>query len=259
MLRHFLNPPNWFTAGNLFCGFYAIVTLLEGGGDPQTVNRAGLLVLFGAVFDMLDGRVARMTKSAGRFGMELDSLADIVSFGIAPALAAWVWGVSRLGIPGLAACFFFTVCGAFRLARFNTKAEVKATPRSEGITITMAGIFLSLVIMAHAESGKETLEHPLNAVVLMVALSLLMVSRVPYRTFKTLRASPSVIAVFALMAGVAVAIGVRYNISTVFMSFTAAYVASGPIEGLFALGFRRRRRASLQPVEPPQDPPEKDS
>jgi CDP-diacylglycerol--serine O-phosphatidyltransferase len=255
MLRHFLNPPNWFTAGNLFCGFYAIMTLMDGPGDAHSVYRAGLLVLFGAVFDMLDGRVARMTRSAGRFGTELDSLADIVSFGLTPALAAWVWGVHRLGTLGMAACFFFLVCGAFRLARYNVKAETKASARSEGITITMAGIFLALVIMSHAASGRETLERPMNAVILMTALALLMVSRVPYRTFKTVRASPLSISLLMLCAGIAVVIGVRYNISTVFMAFTALYVASGPVEGLMLLGRGRRGKIPL-PLPEAERPPE---
>jgi CDP-diacylglycerol---serine O-phosphatidyltransferase len=242
MLKLFLTPPNWFTAANLFCGFYAVVILLDGGSDPHVTYRAGLLVLFGAVFDMLDGRVARMTKTAGKFGIQLDSLADIVSFGVAPALLAYVWGVDRLGVVGLASVFFFLVCGAFRLARFNVKAETKAANHSEGITITVAGIFLSLVIMAHAATGRDAPERPLSAALLMVVLSFLMVSRVPYRTFKTVRASPRFILGLALIAGLGVALGVRYDISTVAMIAGAIYVASGPVEGLVGIGLRRGHR-----------------
>ncbi len=240
MFRQFLNPPNWFTAANMFCGMYALVVLLSGSPDYHTPYRAGLFILFAMVFDMLDGRVARMTRSGSEFGTQLDSLADIISFGLAPTTLVWFWGLRPLGWVGLAVSFFFLVCGAFRLARFNLKAGKHASPESEGITITVAGTTLAVIVMANTAAGNTELARPFNAALLVLALSFLMVSKVPYRTFKTHRLSPLTIAGLSLLLGISIAVGVRHDISTVFVGLATLYILSGPLEGLVRLGLRHR-------------------
>ena len=240
MLRHFLNPPNWFTTANLFCGFYAILLVAAPPDGQPAFYRAGLMLVFAGVFDMLDGRVARMTRSSSQFGTQLDSLSDLVSFGVAPAILAWAWGLEQLGVVGLAAAFTFVTCGAFRLARFNLETEEDVLAESNGLTITLAGITLAAIIMVHAHTGRTHLAHPLNAFGMMLALSYLMVSRVPYRTFKDFKLRPMTMALLALTLGITVTIGSRYDISVALVAVSVPYVLSGPVESMF----RRRRRAT---------------
>jgi len=135
--------PSAFTAGNIAAGFYAITESIRGaGGDVSAFNRAALAIGFAIVFDGVDGRVARMTRTTSDFGKELDSLADVVTFGVAPAVLAWIWGFRMLDpgylpsvraevVPlGIVACFAFLICGACRLARFNI--SVNPQPRNPG-------------------------------------------------------------------------------------------------------------------------------
>ncbi|HCH64601.1 MAG TPA: CDP-diacylglycerol--serine O-phosphatidyltransferase, partial [Deltaproteobacteria bacterium] len=105
MFRQFLNPPNWFTAASMFCGMYAIVLAVGLNGDPD-FYRAGLMILFAGVFDTIDGGVARLTKTGSDFGIQLDSLVDVVSFGVAPAFLLYAWGASAFGTLGLVIAFF---------------------------------------------------------------------------------------------------------------------------------------------------------
>ncbi|MEZ4237066.1 MAG: CDP-alcohol phosphatidyltransferase family protein [Myxococcota bacterium] len=124
MIRHFLNPPNWFTSASIFCSVYAMALVLATPQvDPATLSRACVLVIFGGIFDLLDGRVARMTNRFTEFGVQLDSIADVLGFGLAPALIAWVWALKDLGPVGVGVTFWYVLCAAFRLARFNVAAQ----------------------------------------------------------------------------------------------------------------------------------------
>lgn len=240
MLKHFLNPPNWFTSAGIFCGMYAMV-LATGVGVEQNFYKAAQMILFAGVFDMLDGRVARITKRGSAFGVQLDSLADVVSFGLAPALLVYAWGVSSLGVWGLAGAFAFVLCGAFRLARFNlNNADGKPKAFGEGLTITSAGATVASWVMTHAASGRTSVEHPINVLLITLVLSFLMVSSVPYRTFKAKGSARTKVIGFALFMSVMLAISVRFNLSTAFLSFGTCYVLSGPIELLL---FRKRHGA----------------
>src|SRR5689334_6823759 len=113
--------PNLFTVSSIFCGFYAITLCLDAP-EPIHLYNAALAIFFGMFFDMADGRVARLTKTQSDFGVQLDSLADVVSFGVAPAVLLWRWALSSLGITGLVIGFIYVACGALRLARFNVLA-----------------------------------------------------------------------------------------------------------------------------------------
>jgi CDP-diacylglycerol--serine O-phosphatidyltransferase len=243
VLRHFLNPPNWFTSASLFCGLYAIVLATGVEGDPN-FYRASLMILFAAVFDMLDGRVARMTGRGTDFGIQLDSLADMVSFGIAPAVVLYAWGIHSLGTVGLIGAFVFALCGAFRLARFNCGADGTKHDHSEGLTITMAGATVAAAVMAHATSGRTMVEHPWNVWVLSMILGFLMVSQVPYRSAKSLKLSRERMMLLALVFGIVLAIAVKYRFPTAFIVVLGSYVLSGPLEAIF-----RRRRVEVVPEE----------
>lgn len=113
--------PNLFTVTSIFCGFYAI-TLCSGEAEPVQLYQAALAILFAMFFDGFDGRVARLTKTQSDFGMQLDSLADVMSFGAAPALLVYKWALAPMGFWGLFISFAFMACGAMRLARFNVLA-----------------------------------------------------------------------------------------------------------------------------------------
>jgi len=246
MLKHFLNPPNWFTSASIFCGFYATVLAAGNtGGDPSVFYKAGLMIFFAGVFDMLDGRVARITGRGSDFGIQLDSLADVLSFGVAPAVLAWSWGLQPLGKPGLLFAFFFVLCGTFRLARFNT-AEASTDAKldySRGLTITMAGGTLASMVMVHAAMGKTFVAHPSNVMLVMLALSLLMVSEVPYHALKAFRLKRLTIIALALFFGVSVTISIIYkNIAYLLFIVGTVHVMSGPLWA--AMTLRKRRAAS---------------
>jgi CDP-diacylglycerol--serine O-phosphatidyltransferase len=135
--------PSLFTAGNIAAGYYAITQSVQGSAaDPEYFNRAALAIGFAVLFDGLDGRIARMTNTTSDFGKELDSLADVITFGVAPSLLAYIWGFRMLPGPphvgmreqilhlGVFVCFVFLICGASRLARFNI--SVNPQPRNPG-------------------------------------------------------------------------------------------------------------------------------
>ena len=136
--------PSLFTAGNIAAGYYAITQSIRGSAmaDPSAFDRAALAIVFAILFDGLDGRIARMTNTSSAFGRELDSLADVITFGVAPSLLAYLWGVREVvpsGFPliearllhfGVVVCFLFLICGACRLARFNI--SVNPQPRNPG-------------------------------------------------------------------------------------------------------------------------------
>ncbi|MCB9761898.1 MAG: CDP-diacylglycerol--serine O-phosphatidyltransferase [Alphaproteobacteria bacterium] len=243
MLKHFLNPPNWFTSASIFCGFYAILLAAGNPGDPHVFYQAGLLIIFAGVFDVLDGRVARLTGGGSEFGIQLDSLADVVSFGLAPAVLVYSWGLDALGPLGLMASFFFVLCGAFRLARFNVSAQDTATPKdiSQGLAITMAGGTLAAMVMFHAATGRTFVRNPWGPLAITVVMSMLMVSDVPYRAVNKMRFSLMAKVAFALFLASFIVVGVFYDISYFVLPVGMIYALSGPVDAL--LGVPRRHRA----------------
>src|ERR1700722_2724506 len=178
--------PSLFTAGNLAAGFYAILQSIHGSmGDGPTYSayfdHAAIAIAFAAIFDGLDGRVARATNTASDFGREFDSLADVIAFGVAPCLLSYLWGVHmvsptaypvvqwRMHLLGVAVCFLFMICGARRLARFNV--SVNPQPRNPGrpgrkyfvgMPIPAGAMVVAAVI--HFESGSPIHELWLSGV-----------------------------------------------------------------------------------------------
>jgi CDP-diacylglycerol--serine O-phosphatidyltransferase len=230
--------PNLFTVTSIFCGFYAI-TLCAGEATPVQLYQAALAILFAMFFDGFDGRVARLTKTQSDFGMQLDSLADVVSFGAAPALLAYKWALAPLGFLGLFISFSFAACGALRLARFNVLAM--RNPHSGGgnffvgLPIPLAaGVLVSMIITYHALFGvlpPAPAHGPIAAVVGLLAL--LMVSTVRYRTFKDLRLSKKSALIFMLVVLSGLAIGTQLRPAYVLVAYSSAYLAMGLIESAF--------------------------
>ena len=124
--------PNLMTTANLFCGFFSIIHSIKGD-----FKYASIAIVVAAIFDMLDGRLARLTRATSKFGAEYDSLCDLVSFGLAPGLLLYLWALSPFGRLGWIACFLMVACGALRLARFNVQAGVVEKNYFQGLPIPM--------------------------------------------------------------------------------------------------------------------------
>src|SRR5437879_7555336 len=117
--------PNLFTVSSIFCGVYSIM-LAAGEATGDNFYRAAVAIFFGNFFDAFDGRVARMTRTQSEFGVELDSLADVITFGVAPAILVYKWALSGMGIAGFVICSIYAASGAIRLARFNVLAHAES-------------------------------------------------------------------------------------------------------------------------------------
>ncbi len=236
MIRHFLNPPNWLTAASIFCSVYAISLVISGDPTPQTLSRASILVIFGGVFDLLDGRVARMTNRFTEFGTHLDSIADAFGFGLAPALIAWAWALHDLGPIGVAVTFAYVLCAAFRLARFNVDQATRSWPldgHSQGLTTTMAGG--SLVTFVWVSNGYlADLIHvpPIAVAALVVGLGLLMVSSIPFRNFKDLRDNRRARRILAVFLAACLAGAIVLDPSMLWGVGAVLYLTFGLIDGL---------------------------
>lgn len=169
--------PNLFTAMNMFCGFYAMVSAINGKFVP-----AAYALIVAGVFDNLDGKIARMTRSTSKFGVEFDSLADLVSFGVAPGLMIYLWALEPLGRIGWLAAFLFVICGALRLARFNTQVDTVSSDHFMGLPIPAgAGMNAVTVLFCHKLG---LVANPLAILVMLYLLSFLMVSTLRYPSFK---------------------------------------------------------------------------
>lgn len=225
--------PTLFTVGNLFCGYLSVFCSIRG-----TFQTAAILIIAAAVLDMLDGRIARLTNSASRFGEEYDSLADLVSFGIAPAVLAYSWGLADFHRLGWMASFLFVVCGSMRLARFNIQTRVTDKKYFIGLPIPAAAGTIATLVLATPERLVSRFWMA-GLLVLTVILSYLMISTLRYRSFKDLDLRrqrrawilPAIALVFAVIA---------YRPAVTLLAIALIYAASGPVAR--ALSFARDRR-----------------
>ena len=251
-LRHLMFVlPNLFTVSSIFCGFYAL-TLCAGEASPTNLYKAALAIFFGIFFDGFDGRVARLTKTQSAFGMELDSLADVVSFGVAPGLLVYKWALQDFGFLGIFIAFLFAACGALRLARFNVLAQ--RSPHGGGSSFFVglpiplaAGVVISLVMAWHgARGGPLADEARIPVAVTTVFLSLLMVSTVRYRTFKDARLSKRSAAVFLFILAGGVVIATQLHPAWVLVTYFMLYLVFGLVESVVLVGrsIRERRAAA---------------
>jgi CDP-diacylglycerol--serine O-phosphatidyltransferase len=242
--------PQLFTTGNLFFGFFSMIQSTQGHFD-----RAALGIVLAGVFDALDGRVARLARSTSRFGSEYDSLADVVSFGVAPAFLAYMAGeLGALQRTGWILAFLFTACAALRLARFNVQAS-RYAGRFEGLpSPAAAGMVASTqwFVSFLLARGYDLVVPPLVVGALLAGLGLLMVSAVPYRSFKEIDLRHGFRTVVLVIVALAV---VLQEPSLWFFLLGAGYVASGPLEWAWRALSGRRLVASPGPApsEPTQE------
>ena len=168
-----------FTLGNLFCGYACVIYAMRG-----EFGTAAPFIGIAVILDMLDGRIARMTGTASEFGLQFDSMADVISFGMAPAVLTFAWGLSALGRLGWAAAFLFVTAAALRLARFNLQAASVDKRYFVGMPSPAAAGVLAATVYAIPE-GLSPVPPSLPVIVLVVVPALLMVSSVRFRSFKT--------------------------------------------------------------------------
>jgi len=234
--------PTLFTVGNLFCGYSSIVLAANGA-----ISQAALMVVLAGVLDGLDGRVARLTGTTSDFGVQFDSLADIVSFGVAPAILSYHWALRPLGRVGWTVAFIFVVCAAMRLARFNIQTGRGDKRFFAGLPSPPAAGILACIAFAFPRfqaADPERWKLVLSAL-LVVTVALLMVSRFRYRSFKDfdLRNRRSYIYVLPL-AAMLIAIAVNPRVSL--LLFAAIYVLSAPLA--YVYGALRRHFRHQDPV-----------
>jgi CDP-diacylglycerol---serine O-phosphatidyltransferase len=272
--------PTLFTAGNLYLGFFSVLKSFEGAlavaaglqGSVEHFKIASVAIGFAVMLDGLDGRIARMTGTESDFGKEMDSLADVITFGIAPAVLAYAWGLlfvdftrdpvvrDNLNRGGLFLCFLFLLCAASRLARFNV--QTNPVPKNPGrpdrkyfvglATPASAGLVASIV---YACDGIPLRWWPLATawMALMGLLSFLMVSTWRYRSFKDLnlmtpRSPLSIIAVGSLIVLI-------WNFSQpVLLGMAVCYVSSGILVRIGGLIRRFSKRSQVQPPQPHSQP-----
>lgn len=175
-LAYFL--PNTFTALNMACGFIAILYGFHG-----EFYKACMFIVLGAIFDSVDGRVARWTNTQSAFGEQFDSLSDLVSFGVSPAIVYYFRFLTETGRPGMVACFFFMLCGALRLARFNANIDKNKSDYFQGLPIPGGATAAISLIFLSFTFPEIALYKPLTVSYLLF-YAFLMVSNIPFPSFK---------------------------------------------------------------------------
>ena len=228
--------PNLFTTGAMFSGFYAITSAINGQYETSAIA-----IFVAMILDGLDGRVARLTNTQSEFGVQYDSLSDMVSFGVAPALVMYLWAFSSLGKLGLFAAFVHTAGGALRLARFNTQVETADKRYFQGLPSPAAAAILAgfLWLSLEYEYDVESLKY----VVLLLTIStgLLMVSNFRYSSFKEIDFKGKVPFVVTIGIMLGVAFIMIEPQSLLFLLFLG-YMLSGPIVTLVMLRQKRQDR-----------------
>lgn len=224
--------PSLFTTGNLFLGFWSIVKTLDG-----RFAEAAPLIGAAVVLDMLDGRIARLTGTQSEFGAQYDSLADAVSFGVAPALLAFGWALHLAPRAGWGAAFLFLACGVLRLARFNVQRHVVDARFFVGLPIPAGAAQIAAIVFVFPQAPAERWVAAV-AMALVVALAFLMVSTFRYRSFKgvDLRRRRSYVSVLGI-AVLFLVVASEPHLSL--LAATTLYTASGPLG--WAAGALRRR------------------
>lgn len=227
--------PSLFTAGNLMCGFFSIIATFRG----EYVS-AALLILLANVFDGVDGYVARLTRTTSQFGVEFDSLADVVAFGVAPAVLVYIWALVPWQNWGWLAAATYVVCGAARLSRFNVQASGPAKPHFVGLPIPAAAQMITSSVILYYYMGFEgTPTRHLTFLLVIYGLAILMVSNLPYLSLKNndmRKTHPE----WMFLSGVILITLVIAERHIMFFTIALLYTLSGPL--LWCLTKLKHRR-----------------
>ena len=222
--------PSLFTTANLFCGFYSIIAAMKGLYEIAAVS-----ILIAVVLDGLDGRIARMTHTTSKFGGEYDSLCDLVTFGVAPALLVYSWSLISYGKWGWLAAFLFVACGALRLARFNVQVGIIDSRVFNGLPIPGGAAVVATGVLLYYYLGGDGRFSDLSIMFAVIALSLFMVSSIKYYSFKDLNFfSRKPFMSFVLIIVILVIVVAEPQI--MLFTFAFGYGFSGPAWALFRWG-----------------------
>ena len=234
--------PNLFTTGGLFCGFYSIVASLN-----EDFTLAAWAILFSTIFDWLDGKVARISRTVSRFGMEYDSLSDLIAFGMAPGIMMYTWALRPFGRTGWLAAFLYVACAALRLARFNVQSSNVETKSFQGMPTPAAGGLLAATVLMAAYAGWDEINKHIPILLTTFFLSILMVSKVRYQSFKALESSDR-ISFQLLVVALCILIVVVAEPQVTLFTFFSLYALSGPALGILGQvrAFRKKVFARKQ-------------
>lgn len=236
--------PNILTTAGLFAGFYAVIASMQG----LFIN-ASVAIFIAMIMDGLDGRMARMTNTQSDFGAEYDSMADMISFGIAPALVAYNWALSDLGKFGWLASFVYVVGAALRLARFNTQVATADKRYFQGLASPSAAALLAGIVWVGSEYSWDIKPQGVYIGLLSITAGLLMVSNFRYSSFKEVNwknKTPFIGIIVAVLIFILVASWPAIVLFSVFM----LYALSGPVLTFWKLKEIRSEKASLKSAKP---------
>jgi CDP-diacylglycerol--serine O-phosphatidyltransferase len=228
--------PNTLTLCGMFCGFFAILSSFKGN-----YMHAAWAILIANIFDGLDGWVARLTNSTTKFGTELDSLSDLVAFGVTPAVLVYSWGLQPFGRIGIGIAFLFVICGALRLARYNVQMGTTESKAFSGLPIPAAGTVVASMVLFYNELWGELAGRNIIVLVLPFLLAALMVSTLRFHGLKEVdfkKRKPFWLLIVIVMAFVFI---IMYPEEVIFI-FSIIYVFWGIIEGTYILHKKRKLR-----------------
>lgn len=232
--------PNTITLCSLFCGYFAILSAING----HFVNAAWAIILAN-IFDGLDGWIARLTNTATKFGIELDSLADLVAFGVAPSLMLYEWALKPFGRLGWAVAFLFVACGALRLARFNVQTGAPGSKSFKGMPIPGAASILSSIVIFYYEFWTGLPDKNIYFLFITFLLSLLMVSTLRFHGLKEINFSEKR-PFWALVVFVLVLFVLFIHPQKTIFIFAMLYIIWGIIENIYLLIKRRKIKQAGQ-------------
>ncbi len=241
--------PNLFTIGTLFAGFYAIIS-----GMSHRFDQAAFAIFIAMLLDSLDGRIARLTNTATAFGAEFDSLADMVSFGVAPPLVMYAWTLNNFGKLGWLAAFIYAAAVALRLARFNTQIGKASKRYFQGIPCPApAGVMAGLIWTCN-QFGIYNQALGIGALILTALLGIFMVSNIRYRSFKdlNLKSKSSFVAILLI---VLIIVLIAIDPAPILFAVFFIYAFSGPVLTLWGLrqkkALKRRRKLAAKHEKKP--------
>jgi len=228
--------PNLMTTGNLFCGFFSIIHSIQGD-----FKIAAYSIVAAAVFDLLDGRLARLTHATSKFGAEYDSLSDLVSFGLAPGILMFQWALNPFGRLGWLAAFLYVACTALRLARFNVQVGVVEKNYFQGLPSPMAAGIVASAYVAFADLGWEPVDLPARGLLFMVMLlGIVMVSNFRYRSFKDLDLKERLPFKY-LIVGVIIIFLVALRVEVMLFVLFLTYAILGAVFGILRIGKKQKQ------------------
>lgn len=239
--------PNLFTTAALFAGFYAIVAATQ-----NKFEIAAIAIFVAMILDGLDGRVARWTNTQSDFGAQYDSLSDMISFGLAPALVIYEWALRDMGKVGWMAAFIYTAAAALRLARFNTQVGVADKRYFQGLPSPSAAAIVAGFVWVGYVNDMVIRHYSLVAIIVTVVAGMLMVSNIRYHSFKgfDIRSKVPFVAVVAVALIIAV---LNTDPPSMLFAIFLLYALSGPVLTLWQLRHKRARRKGTATHESKQD------